>query len=337
MLTPCKSLSVGEPAYPVGCLGASEELPVLRDLPSRRKLTRINDLTRHVRVFLLLLLSPSGILAAQSPAPASINASPTPGQTALPTANPARPTFTNPADLPPAGYLQFEQGLVQAGASPGLDSQFSIGQVTKIAVAPRLMLEFVSQPFAYSSAAQQTSRDAGDLDLAVQAVVVEKSGHRPTIAVNYQNVVRSGSAPNLDVGSSTRSAVLLISGDIGLTHYDTNYIVSEQTLPNLPQPSLRRAQFGQTICLSHPLFAAHTGSRLSLSGELWHETQPLPTADRRNRPVARANAVGALAALSYAFAPNLVADTALNRGLTSTSTTWQFLAGFTYLLPHRLW
>lgn len=261
----------------------------------------------------------------------------TPGQSPPPVANPARPTFTNPADLPPSGYLQFEQGLIEAGRSPGLDRQFSVGQVTKIAVHPRLMFEFVSQPFAYSTVSPDTSRDAGDLDVAVQGVVYAKHGAVPTVAVAYQNVIRSGSAPNLDIGSSSRSLILLISGDIGLTHYDTNYIVSEQTLPAPPAPTLRRAQFGQTICISHPLFPGETGGHLGLSGELWRATQPLPTMDRSNRPVARANAVGALAALSYTVRPNLVLDTAINRGLTSTSTSWQYLAGFTYLLPHRLW
>ena len=282
---------------------------------------------------LQLLLTVPAVCLGQGSAGGAAN----PSQYPPPVANPARPTFTNPADLPPTGYFQFEQGLVQAGSSPGLDRQFSIGQVTKIAVHPRLMLEFLSQPFAYSSDSPDTSRDAGDLDIAAQAIVHPKHGAAPTVALAYQNVVRSGSAPNLDVGSSTRSVTLLISGDIGLTHYDTNYIVSEQTLPRPTAATLRRAQFGQTICISHPLFPGETGGRLGLSGELWHQTQPLPTTDRNNRAVARANAVGTLAALSYTVRPNFVLDTAINRGLTSTSTSWQYLAGFTYLLPHRLW
>jgi len=52
--------------------------------------------------------------------------------------------------------------------------------------------------------------------------------------------------------------------------------------------------------------------------------------------VARANAVGVLLSLAYATAPNLVLDVAVNRGLTSTSTQWQAIVGFTYLLPKRL-
>ena len=287
---------------------------------------------------LLLTLLPIAPTAcpAQASSSGGTNASAS-GQNPPPPANPARPTFTNPADLPPVGYLQFEQGLVQAGSSPGLDRQFSVNQVTKIAVHPRLMLGFVSQPFVYTTASPDSSRDTGDLDVAVQGMVHAKHGAVPTVALGYQNVVRSGSAANLDIGSLTRSAILLISGDVGATHYDTNYIVSEQTLPAPSAPTLRRAQFGQTDSASHPLFAARTGGRLGLSGELWHFTPPLPTTDRHNRPVPRANAVGALAAVSYNVRPNLVLDTAIDRGLTSTSTSWQYLAGFTYLLPHRLW
>src|SRR5215469_11367840 len=35
-----------------------------------------------------------------------------------PAANPARPTVTNPATLPPVGYLQFEQGYLGSLESP---------------------------------------------------------------------------------------------------------------------------------------------------------------------------------------------------------------------------
>jgi hypothetical protein len=32
-----------------------------------------------------------------------------------------------------------------------------------------------------------------------------------------------------------------------------------------------------------------------------------------------------------------VLDGGFSHGFTSTSTRWQSFAGFTYLLPHRLW
>ena len=35
--------------------------------------------------------------------------------------------------------------------------------------------------------------------------------------------------------------------------------------------------------------------------------------------------------------PNLIIDLGFDHGLTATSTQWQGIAGFTYLLPHGLW
>jgi hypothetical protein len=55
------------------------------------------------------------------------------------------------------------------------------------------------------------------------------------------------------------------------------------------------------------------------------------------RSVTRANLVDGLFALSYSLRPNLVLDGGFSHGFTSTSTLWQSFAGFTYLLPKRLW
>ncbi len=262
-----------------------------------------------------------------------------PDDVQIPEANPARPTITNPAHIPPVGYLQFEQGFLQANDSPsGLDGQFSLVQTMRLAVHPRLMLQFQSQPIAVSrfgatldnAASSQT--DPGDLIVGLQGVLVKEAGHRPEIAVSYLHRVRTGSSPDLDVGSFSQSAVVLVSGNIGDFHFDTNYIVSEQ----LADP-VRRAQFGQTLSVTHPLLSKSFDGKLSLTGELWHFTQPLVDSTRDGAASRRSNAVGILWALGYTLRPNLVLDCGFDRGLTSTSTAWQGFAGFTYLLPHRLW
>jgi hypothetical protein len=51
----------------------------------------------------------------------------------------------------------------------------------------------------------------------------------------------------------------------------------------------------------------------------------------------RDNAIGNLWAISYPLKPNLIVDCGFNHGFTSSSTQWEGFAGFTYLLPHRLW
>src|SRR2546427_6451774 len=85
---------------------------------------------------------------------------------------------------------------------------------------------------------------------------------------------------------------------------------------------VRRAQFGQSLTISHPFL-----KNFILSGEIWHFTQPF----------LRSNAVGNLWAVSYTARKTLVFDLGFNHGLTGTSTHWEAFAGFTYLLPHRLW
>ena len=100
-------------------------------------------------------------------------------------------------------------------------------------------------------------------------------------------------------------------------HYDANAAFNE-----LSEGPVRRGQFGQTLSISHPI-----AGKFSLSGEIWHFTEPF----------LRSNAVGNLWAMGYAARKNLVLDAGFDRGLTGTSTRWEVFAGFTYLLPHRLW
>jgi hypothetical protein len=111
--------------------------------------------------------------------------------------------------------------------------------------------------------------------------------------------------------------VLYASADVGGFHYDANAIFSE-VLDGL----VRRAQFGQTLSVSHPL-----GKGFGLSGEIWHFTQPFE----------HGNAIGNLWAVSYAARKNLVFDFGFEKGLTGTSTRWEAFVGLTYLVPHRLW
>ena len=236
------------------------------------------------------------------------------GVTAAPEANPGRPTVSTPATLTPVGYLQFETGILAAWHSPEFSSQTGIGEVTKFSVQRRIELLAAASPFAHSDTEPQNG--AGDTLLGVQGVVYEGEGVRPTLALSYFGRVYSGDTPNLDIGSASNSALLLVSADAGGFHFDTNYLCNEAV-----GDRVRRAQFGQTLSVSHPL-----GDRFGVSGEVWHFTQPFLAGD----------AVGNLWALNYNAKKNLVLDAAFNRGLTSTSTRWEFLAGFTYLLPRRM-
>jgi hypothetical protein len=234
-----------------------------------------------------------------------------------PEANPGRPTVSTPATLTPVGYLQFETGFVPAYDSPEFLSRYSLNEVIKLAVTPRLEFLAAAEPIAHSTADGTSSNRVADVFLGAQCVLYRGESAKPTLSVSYFHRAYDGGAPEFDYGSPTNSVLALASADVKGFHYDGNAFFTE-----LVQGPVRRGQFGQSLTISHAFV-----KRFTLSGEIWHFTQPF----------LRSNAVGNLWAVSYTARKNLVFDAGFNHGLTSTSTSWEAFVGFTYLLPHRLW
>jgi hypothetical protein len=234
-----------------------------------------------------------------------------------PEANPGRPTVSTPATLTPVGYLQFETGFLPAYDSPEFSSRYSFDEVIKLAVAPRLEFLASVEPVAHFTAGGTTANRVADIFLGAQGVLYAGEGSKPTLAVSYFHRAYDGGAPEFDYGSPTNSFLALASADVKGFHYDANAFFTE-----LEQGPVHRGQFGQSLTISHPFL-----QRFTLSGEVWHFTQPF----------LRGNAIGNLWAVSYTARKDLVFDTGFNHGLTGTSTRWEAFVGFTYLLPHRLW
>lgn len=232
-------------------------------------------------------------------------------------ANPGRPTVSTPATLTPAGYLQFETGVLGASHSPEFSSRYGFNEVMKLSVTPRLELIASAEPLVHYRSGGTSANGTAEVFLGAQAVVSHGEGSKPTIAASYFRRVYDGGVPEVDFGSPRNSFLLLVSADVKGFHYDANAIFNEQT-----QEVVHRVQFGQTLSISHPIVG-----KLSLSGEIWHFTQPF----------LHGRAVGNLWAMSYAARRTLVFDAGFNRGLTSTSTRWEAFVGFTYLFPHHLW
>lgn len=233
-----------------------------------------------------------------------------------PACNPARPTVSTPATLTPPGYLQFENGGFYGSESPEFATQSSVNQVTKLTLNSRIQALALFEPFARSTGGGHSDFEPGGISAGVQAVLFPGEGVRPTVSASYIRQLYGGSAADVDIGSAVNSAILLVSLDGAGFHFDINGIVSEQTAA-----AVRRAQFGQTLSISHGV------GRVTIAGELWHFSQPL----------SRGNAVGNLWAGSYPVRKNLVVDAGFDHGFTATSTRWEGFAGLTYLLPHRLW
>jgi hypothetical protein len=231
-------------------------------------------------------------------------------------ANPGRPTVSTPATLTPTGYLQFETGLLGAERSGEFSNRTGIEEVVKFSFTSRIELIVQTEPLVYADIGNQITHQPGEVFLGGQVVVLSGKRRRPTISASYFRRSYASPAPELDIGANRQSGLLLASMDLGKFHIDTNAIFTEQI-----EHRVHRAQFGQTLSVSHGL-PRHFG----ISGELWHFTQPFQ----------RANALGLLFAPTYTVKPNLVIDAGFNRGLTRTSTRWEVFLGFTYLLSKKL-
>jgi len=233
-----------------------------------------------------------------------------------PEANPGRPTVSTPATLTPVGYVQFETGVLGARHSPEFSSRLAPNETIKFSVAPRLEFLASSEPVVHYRVAGQSANGVAEVFLGAQAVLIHGEDAKPTVAMSYFHRAYDGGAPEVDFGSPINSFLVLASADVKGFHYDGNAMFTE-----LGQGTVRRAQFGQSLTISHPI-----KGKFTLAGEIWHFTQPF----------LRGNAVGNLWAVSYAARKTLVFDGGFNRGLTDTSTRWEAFVGFTYLLPHRL-
>lgn len=270
---------------------------------------------RRLRLALSLRVAALATLATL--ATAAVGQQAAPASSGSVAANPGRPTISTPATLTPVGYLQFENGVLGAWQSPEFTSQTGLNVTVKLAISDRIQFLAVTNPAATYKASGTLGTGSGDYALGGQAVVHAGHGADPTWAVSYLRRVYSGSAPDIDLGSPADSLLLLASADVHGFHYDANLFFDR-----MADHGVHRAQFGQTVAVSHPVT-----ERLAISGELWHFTQPL----------LHGNATGTLWALGFTQRKNLVWDGGFDRGLTGTSTHWEAFAGFTYLLPHRLW
>jgi hypothetical protein len=261
-----------------------------------------------LRVFVGALLSLASTTVLQGQ-----NASPD-----TPEANPARPTVSTPATLTPVAYLQFENGILYATQSPEFSKRLGVNQVSKVTLDRWVEVLALFEPFTHSTGAEVSGNRPGEVFAGMQAVFLHGEGKKPTISGQYLRRLYASPAPELDLGTFVQSAALLLSDDLGGFHFDLNGILTEQ---QNDETRARRAQFAQTLSISHPI------GRFTVSGEIWHFAQPLTNS----------YGVGNLWAASYPVRKNLVLDAGFDRGLTGTSTHWEGFGGFTYLLPQRLW
>src|SRR5215475_10010224 len=211
----------------------------------------------------------------------------------LPEANPGRPTVSTPATLTPVGYLQIEAGVIGAERSGEFANRTGFNAVVKLSLTRRIELMALTEPIVVSDQGNTTDTSPGDVFAGLQALIHQGEGMRPTVSAGYFRRLYSGPAPDFDIGSNLQGALILASFDLRKFHFDTNAIITEQ----ISDTGAHRAQFGQTLSVSHPLVR-----RFGLTGEIWHFSQPL----------INSNAAGLLLAPTYTVNRFLVIDAGFN-------------------------
>ena len=193
-----------------------------------------------------------------------------------------------------------------------------VEQVTKLSVDKRVQFLALFEPFTHSTGAAVSGDRPGEVFAGMQVALVPGEDKRPTISAQYLRRLYASPAPELDLGTFVQSATILLSDDLDGFHFDMNGLAMEQQDDTT---KVRQVQFAETLSVSHPI------GKVTVSGELWHFAQPLT----------HGAAVGNLWSASYPVRKNLVIDAGFDHGFTSTSAHWEGFAGFSYLLPHRLW
>jgi hypothetical protein len=262
----------------------------------------MSDSTVRVAALIVLLILCSLPIAPQTNDP--------------PEANPARPTVSTPATLPPVGYLQFETGVLGSSTSPEFLTRIGVNQVTRLALTRRLDVFSITEPYVHATGTPEQTVGSGEVFLGTQAVLVPGHDVSPTVSLSYIRRLYESPVPELDLGTFRQSGLLLVSDDLLGFHLDGNLVFTEQT-----DHGVRRVQNGQTLSVSHPL------RHFTISGELWTFSQPFLAS----------RAIGMLWSVSYPVHRNLVIDVGFDHGLTRTSTQWEGFLGLTYVLPTRLW
>jgi hypothetical protein len=168
--------------------------------------------------------------------------------------------------LDPAGTWLWVVRCVCPAAtrSPEFTTRVGINNVTKLAIDSRVEFFVQTEPYIHSTFGSNPSEiHPGEVFVGTQVVALHDQEAVPTISVSYVRRLYESPAPELDLGTFRESGSILLRNDMFDFHVDSNFIALEQT-----DGGVRRVQLAQTLSVSHPL------KRFTISGELWHFTQP---------------------------------------------------------------
>lgn len=228
------------------------------------------------------------------------------------TANPNRPTVSNPADITQYGVLELEYGITATA------DDWELGGLIKFAAGHDFELRIDNVPFQSNNV--DSVSGIGDIGLGFQYRFLHQSGNVPSMAVAYSLTVPTASK-GLGSGRYDHQFIYLISKDIGAYHADFN--VDFEFLG-------REMRDGYDTVTAPALAVSRSFGGFTIAGEISGTT-------RQN--AAASSTVSTLWALSYGISSRCVLDAAVSFGLDGEVPDRTYLAGITYsiadLYHHR--
>lgn len=233
------------------------------------------------------------------------------------TANPNRPTVSNPAHVTQYGVLEVEYGWDRMWPEEGIE-QSSMGGLVKFGMLCDVELRWNTTSFLSLTDASGTHRTFGDNWLGTEIRFHRQTRRLPTMAFSYALKIPSGDTENgLGGGRVDHSLTFGASETIAHFNFDFNFTESLIGRPNAPgfdKNQLLALAFSRVVC-----------GGLQFIGEFYGDTQLNNTTP---------GFASSLWALSYTVVPRLVIDGGFESGLTSGGPHRHVFVGATYSIAN---
>jgi len=232
-------------------------------------------------------------------------------------ANPNRPTVTNPAHVTQYGLLELEYGWDRFWPEESIH-QISVGGLLRFGMFCDIELRWNTTSFLSQTDASGTHRTFGDNWLGTEIRFHRQTRRLPTMAFSYSFKIPSASTENgLGTGRVDHSFTFGASENLAHFNFDFNFT---QFLIGRPDASGFDESQLLALAFSH---AVH--GRLQFAGEFYGETQLNKTTP---------GFASSLWALTYTVVPRLVIDGGLEVGLTSGGPQRHAFVGATYSIAN---
>lgn len=217
------------------------------------------------------------------------------------TANPNRPTVSNPADITQYGVLELEYGTQFTCDEGEIDGLF------KFSAARDFEVRIDNVPFVHAGGVS----GFGDVGVGFQYRFLHQSDRAPSMAFAYS--LKLPTATN-DLGTDRfdHDIIYLISKDLGEYHADFNLDV---------QISGREDEDGYDTVAAPAFAVSRSFGNVTIAGEISGTSRQNDEAD---------STVSTLWAVSYGVSPRFVVDAAVSFRLHGDLPDATFLTGLTY-------